>query len=153
MLLRLMPVLVLAAAVASGAAAEPVIASLPVPRATIYPGDAIAAEILATREFRQLAGGARAYHTSADDLAGKLARRTLLAGQPVPIDAVRKPELVTQGRTYPMLYRSGGLTIAGTGVPLQSASAGDMINVRNPETGIIVKGRVQADGTIAVDDP
>jgi flagellar basal body P-ring formation protein FlgA len=52
-----------------------------------------------------------------------------------------------------MLYRSGGLTIAGTGVPLQSGGAGDTVNVRNPDTGIVVKGRVEADGTIAVEGP
>jgi flagella basal body P-ring formation protein FlgA len=142
----------MAEAVASNASAEPAM-TLPVPRATIYPGDAVATEMLTSREFRLATGAARAYHASAEELAGKIARRTLLAGQPVPTGAVRTPDLVTQGRTVPMLYRSGGLTIAGTGVPLQSAAAGETINVRNPETGIVVKGRVLPDGTIAVDDP
>jgi flagella basal body P-ring formation protein FlgA len=141
----------LAITFAADAPAEP--RMLPVPRVTLYPGDAIAAEQLAERPFAADLVNQTAVHVEREALVGKLARRTLLAGQPIPRNAVREPYLVTQGRAVQLVFKSGGLTITGVGVALQSAGGGELISVRNVDSGIIVRGTVQADGSVRVGGP
>jgi flagellar basal body P-ring formation protein FlgA len=122
-----------------------------VPRAVIYPGDTITEATLIERQLIVSADNPPVYGENEADLIGKKARRTLLPGQLIPESGVRTEELVKQGRTYKMTYESSALSISGVGVPMQSGSAGEIINVRNPETGLIVKARVRSDQTLAVD--
>jgi flagellar basal body P-ring formation protein FlgA len=122
-----------------------------VPRAVIYPGDTITEATLIERELIVSADNPPVYGENEADLLGKKARRTLLPGQLIPESGVRTEDVVKQGRTYKMTYESSALSISGVGVPMQSGSAGEIINVRNPETGLIIKARVRSDQTLAVD--
>lgn len=126
---------------------------LPVPRITIYPGDAIRADHLVDRVFHSRVSASGAVHRARDGLVGKVARRTLLPGEPIPVNAVRDPFLVLQGRTVQIVFQEGGLTITGYAVALQSGGMGEVVSVRNVDSGIIVKGAVLADGTVHVGDP
>lgn len=123
-----------------------------VPRSVIYPGDVIAEAALMQRKFVRPAESPAVFGENRDDLVGKVARRTLMPGELVPNSAVREQNLVMQGRSYRLIYNSEFVSIVGVGVPLQSASAGEMVSVRNPDTGLIVKARVQPDQTLAVED-
>jgi flagella basal body P-ring formation protein FlgA len=49
------------------------------------------------------------------------------------------------------VFKSEGLTITGVAIALQNGSVGDVISARNIDSGITVKGTVQADGTLRVD--
>jgi flagella basal body P-ring formation protein FlgA len=139
--------LMLGSAAAGG---DPNIA-LPVPRTTIYPGETIDGDSLADILFvaRTVARGT--VFESRDAIAGKVARRTLLPGKPVPINAVREPYAVNQGKPTQLVFKSEGLTITGVAIALQNGSVGDVISARNIDSGITVKGTVQADGTLRVD--
>src|SRR3712207_9426612 len=68
----------------------------------------------------------RSYRTAVVEsprvLAGKTARRTLLPGEPIPVNAVDDPKLVTRGVQAQILFEEGGLSIMGIGIPLQSRS-------------------------------
>lgn len=131
-----------------GAPAEQTIV---VPVRAIYPGDELDGgnvEVRSLSDFPR-SGTAAGYAKSPGDIAGKVARRTLLSGQPIPMNALRGKAVVVQGRTYAMQYRSANLLITGTGVPLQSGALGELINVRNPDTGIVVKARV-GDGQVLI---
>ncbi|TIO47611.1 MAG: flagella basal body P-ring formation protein FlgA, partial [Mesorhizobium sp.] len=44
----------------------------------------------------------------------------------------------------------GALTISAAGVTLQPGAAGDLIKIRNVDSGKIISGTVMADGTIRV---
>src|SRR5690606_4611741 len=57
---------------------------LPVPRVTLYPGDAIQPDHLAERIFNSRISASGAVYRGRDDLIGKVARRTLLPGEPIP---------------------------------------------------------------------
>ena len=46
--------------------------------------------------------------------------------------------------------RSSGLTIVTTGAALQDGEAGEVISVRNSDSGVTVSGAVQPDGTVRV---
>jgi flagella basal body P-ring formation protein FlgA len=124
--------------------------ALPVPRGTIYPGDAIDAEALSERLFvaRTVARGT--VFEGREALLGKVARRTLLPGQPIPVNAIREPFAVSQGKPAQLVFKAEGLTITSAAIALQNGSIGDVVTARNVDSGTIVRGTVQADGTLRV---
>lgn len=125
--------------------------ALPVPRTTVYPGDTIDADALLERLFvaRTVARGS--VFEAREALIGKVARRTLLPGQPIPINAIRDPYAVSQGKPAQLVFKAEGLTITSTAIALQNGSIGDVVAARNVDSGTIVKGTVQPDGTLRVD--
>jgi flagella basal body P-ring formation protein FlgA len=122
-----------------------------VPRNVIYPGDVITADALVERQVSSSLENHAFFGENPKDLIGKVARRTLIAGQFVPRSAVRAEDVIRQGRPYKMTYNSEFISIVGTGVPLQSGAVGEIISVRNPTSGMIVKARVLPDRTLTVD--
>lgn len=129
------------------AQAAPEAIMLPVPAVTLYPGDVISDAHLVDRAFRSAA------RVSIDNrlaIVGKVARRTLLPGQPIPLNAVDDAKVVRRGVPTQVVFREADLVITGIVEPMQSASVNEMVKARNPDTGLMVVGVVQADGTIRV---
>lgn len=124
---------------------------LPVPGATIYPGDVITEQALVDRDFSDdsVMSKMASVRTRAG-LVGKVARRTLLPGQPILPNAVGEPKIVANGAKVQLLFEEETLRIVAIGTALQSGGAGDMISVRNSTSGLMVSGTVQADGTVHV---
>ena len=121
---------------------------LPVPRATIYPNETITAEHLADRAFIAQSVTRGSVFEDKQALLGKVARRTLLPGQPVPVNAVREPYAVNQGKSSLVVFQNGGLTITTQAIALQNGSVGDVVTLRNPDSGVVIQGTVEPDGTI-----
>ena len=86
-------------------------------------------------------------------LVGKVARRTLLPGQPVAISAIRDPYLVTQGKTATVVFEHGGLIISMNALALQNGGLGDVVSLRNLDSGSVIQGTVASDGSIRLDAP
>lgn len=122
---------------------------LPVPRVTIYPGQVIDRGMLVERVFIDPLG---AIHSS-DMLVGKVARQTLLPGRPISTEAIREPHAVTQGQAAMIIFQSGALTITGSAMALESGAPGDVVSVRNMDSGRIIKGTIGSDGAVHVGDP
>jgi flagellar basal body P-ring formation protein FlgA len=139
------------AAVFCGAGAQADERSLPVPKATIYPGDPITDALLEERTFLTTAGDTTLIG-SRSDLTGKVARRTLLPGKPISVAAVDSPRVVSAGAHVKLIFNEGGLIITTYGTALQPGAVGDVIRVRNLDSGLSVSGRVQADGAIRVSE-
>ncbi|MCI0599497.1 MAG: flagellar basal body P-ring formation chaperone FlgA [Beijerinckiaceae bacterium] len=131
------------------AAAEPKI--LPVPSITIYPGDVIQEHSLVDRDFSAdpVMSNSAGMSTRAGIL-GKVARRTLLPGLPIPLNAIAAPAVVSNGTKVRILFEEGPLRITAYGTALQSGGAGDIISVRNISSGLTVSGTVHADGSVHV---
>ena len=127
--------------------------AIPVPRITLYPGDAITDGVLLDKRFRMPNGSVSTYATSRGQLRGRLARRLLAAGRPIVLNATRGEQLVRQGKPAMAHYIDDGLEISATLIPLKSAEAGETVDARNAETGIVVKSEVQPDGTLRVLNP
>ncbi|MBZ9872099.1 flagellar basal body P-ring formation protein FlgA [Mesorhizobium sp. BR1-1-9] len=121
-----------------------------IPNRVIYPGETI--ELAALKQVTLIPGKHKpdAVATLAEELQGKIAKRTLLPGRYIPAAAIRDAWLVEQGAAVQVFFIAGGLTISATAVTLQPGSAGDLIKVRNSDSGKILSGRVMADGTIQV---
>lgn len=130
--------------------AAQMVSTLPVPGVTIYPGDPITEEMLTERRFRLTRASMEAVIAGRELLVGKVARRTLLPGQPITINAIESPKLVRRGVPVRLVFTEGGLTIITYAEPMQSGSAGEVIRVRNTESGTVIVGVVQADGSIVV---
>jgi flagella basal body P-ring formation protein FlgA len=126
---------------------------LPVPRTTIYPGDVISAEQLMDRAFIAHTVTRSSIFDHRDALIGKVARRTLLPGQPVPVNAIRDAYLVSQGKASMVVFESGGLSITVHAVALDNGVAGDIVKLRNPDSGVIIQGTVERDGTVRLVAP
>ncbi|WP_174219248.1 flagellar basal body P-ring formation chaperone FlgA [Microvirga sp. 17 mud 1-3] len=146
--LLVMLVAIFAAGIASHANAQSII--LPVPAVTIYPGDTIKESMLKERSFLSTFRSRAAVIETPVQLIGKVARRTLLPGEAIPTNAVDDAQLVTRGSTTQIIFQEDGLTISAIGSPLQSGSLGEQIRVRNVDTGRIILGVVQADGTVRI---
>lgn len=121
---------------------------VPVPAITIYPGDAIRDEWLTERAFNSASAAHGQVILSREAIVGKVARRTLLPGAPIPQNAVSEPKVVKNGAKVRIVFEDGPLIITSYGAALQDGGIGDLISLRNIETGLTVSGTVQADGSV-----
>ncbi len=140
------------AAVVGCVAAAPVLAdqSIPVPAITIYPGDVIRDGMLTERDLPADFAGRSVTILDRSSLVGKTARRTLLPGLPVSTNAVGEPKAVTTGSMVRVVFIEGGLTISTYASALQSGAVGDVIPVRNLESGLTVSGTIESDRSVRV---
>ncbi|EKF17152.1 flagellar protein FlgA [Nitratireductor pacificus pht-3B] len=116
----------------------------------IYPGETITMDALDEIVLRRPPRGNTAIARMLEDIDGKVARRTLLPGRLIPVSYVREPYLVENGSPVTVLFTEGALTISIRAVPLQAGAAGDMIRLRNADSGRTFTGMVMADGTVKV---
>jgi flagella basal body P-ring formation protein FlgA len=124
---------------------------LPVPRVMIYPGDIIKDEWVIERDVAPAAGASRAaIALSRADIVGKRAKRSLLPGGPVPLNALATPALVTKGAKVRIIFQQGGLSITAHGTALQAGALGEFISVRNLDSGLTISGQVEPDGSVRV---
>jgi flagellar basal body P-ring formation protein FlgA len=127
--------------------------SLPVPATTIYPGEIIDDGMITERSVQPSQVGRMMIVPHRSELVGKVARRTLLPGRPVPLVAVAVPDLVPRGTPIEIVFQEGGLTILAQAMTLEAGSAGDVIRVRNLDSGLIINAMVQSNGTVRVGMP
>jgi flagella basal body P-ring formation protein FlgA len=138
-----------AAAMCGGASAEDAV-HFPVPATVIYPGDTIKDEMLMDRAFAPNMPGTAAFVGERALAVGHIARRTLLAGQLIPINALEDQKAVTRGTVVKVVVEDGALSIVTYASSLQSGSPGALIQLRNLDTGVIIRGVVQADGSVRI---
>ncbi|HZP19776.1 MAG TPA: flagellar basal body P-ring formation chaperone FlgA [Bauldia sp.] len=145
-ILALLGLLLAAPAVRAGDDTE----ALPIAAVTIYPGQTIADAMLVDRDFP--AGTADRYPIfgSREGLVGKVAKRTLPAGKLIALNAVSTPALVERGTIVQAVFRTPELTIATAALALEAGALDQAIQVRNIDTGKVIVGVVQADGTVRV---
>ena len=122
---------------------------VPMPRVTVYPNDTITEDMLVDRAYFG-EGHGRAVYTTREGLIGKVSKQTLLPNAPIPVNAVRDPFAIKLGQAAVVIFKSGGLVISGTAIPLQAGSVGEIIALRNTDSNTTIRGVVQADGTVRV---
>lgn len=122
-----------------------------VPAITIYPGETIKDEWLTERDISsELAARASVLVISREAIVGKVSRRTLLPGSPIPLNAIAEPKVVVNGAKVRIVFEDDVLAITAYGTALQAGSAGDVVSVRNLASGLTISGIVQADGSVRV---
>ena len=124
-------------------------ALVPTPKAVIYPGDVILDEMLV--DVPNVArDGSGPFVDSRSLIVGKAARLTLLPGHAIPFSGVSNRKLVSNGAEVKLVFSEGDLVIMTTGSALQDGSIGDIVRVRNDDSGVTVSGAVQPDGSVRV---
>lgn len=123
---------------------------MPVPTVTILQGDVLADELVAEERFVASEKVLRNYFTSREAVLGKVARRVLPKGHAIPINALREPHLFKEGERVVLVFKTGGLRIEASGVALQPGVLGSLVNVRNTDTGVVIRGLVQSNGSVQV---
>jgi len=83
-------------------------------------------------------------------IVGKVARATLLPGHAIPYASISNRKLVANGAEVKLVFAEDGLLIMTTGAALQDGSIGDVVRVRNSDSGVTVSGAVQPDGSVMV---
>jgi len=124
--------------------------ALPVPSITIMQGDVLADELIIEERFVANPRQLQNFHTVREAVVGKVARRVLPAGHAIPINALREPWVFKEGERISIVFAAGGLSIEATGIALEPGITGKFISVRNSDTGIVVRGVVQASGRVEV---
>ena len=112
----------------------------------IYPGDLIRDDMLADVPRPRATDRGRSSN-SRSLIVGKVARLTLLPGHAIPFFGVSNRKLVANGAEVKLVFSEGGLVIMTTGAALQDGSIGDIVRVRNSDSGVTVSGAVQPDGS------
>ncbi|WP_167770982.1 flagellar basal body P-ring formation chaperone FlgA [Bradyrhizobium niftali] len=125
---------------------------LPVPAVSIRAGELIRDDMITERAFAPNLLGVAMFIEGRQVLVGRMARRALLPGQPIPTNSVEDPWTVARGAMVKVVVEDSGLSIVTYGSAMQSGAAGALIPVRNTDTGVIIRGVVQPDGTVKVVD-
>jgi flagellar basal body P-ring formation protein FlgA len=138
----------LSALIGSAALAED--GGAPTPLVVIYPGDVIRDDMIGDSVQGGLRDSSGPFIESRALVVGKTARLTLLPGHAIPYSGVSNRKVVANGAEAKLLYAEGDLVITTTGAALQDGSIGDIVRVRNSDSGVTVSGAVQPDGSVRV---
>jgi len=90
------------------------------------------------------------FFRSADEIVGKIARRSIPAGQRFLSSAIEEPADVTQGQKTRVKVTDGGASLTLDAVAQSSGKKGDSILVHNPSTGRNFRAVVQDKGQVVV---
>lgn len=120
-----------------------------VPEHIIYPGQQISSDMV--REVVVTNPNLRpGYARVIAEVDGFVTKKTLLPGRIIPVAMLREAYLIERGKTVPMIFSNSGMTITAQGVALQNGGLGEIIRVRNLDSGVIIAGTVMQDGTLRV---
>ncbi|EHS53746.1 flagella basal body P-ring formation protein FlgA [Rhizobium sp. PDO1-076] len=120
-----------------------------VPTQIIYPGETISAAQVNEVEVTNpnLTGG---YARTKAEVVGMVSKRTLLPGRTIPTSGLREAFAIKRGASVRLTFAIGNMVISAAGTPMVDATVGEVIKVRNIDSGTIVTGTVMADGTVQV---
>ncbi|PKM05630.1 MAG: flagella basal body P-ring formation protein FlgA [Gammaproteobacteria bacterium HGW-Gammaproteobacteria-7] len=126
---REQPVLVLTQSVAAGAVvSEPMVA-------------------VEVRDVARLSGGSL---SDPAELAGRVARRALMAGSVLSPQDLISPRTIRRGDAVTVIARFGGIEVRALGKAMSDAGVDDRIAVQNLSSRRIVQGVVTEDGVVEV---
>jgi flagella basal body P-ring formation protein FlgA len=120
-----------------------------VPKRIIYPGEELQAGQLEEVEVTN-PNLRKGYAEQISSVDGLVTKRTLLPGRIILTSALRQPFAVSRGSTVQLVFDNGSLVIRASGTPMQDAAIGELVKIRNKDSGVIVSGTVMADGTVHV---
>jgi flagella basal body P-ring formation protein FlgA len=120
-----------------------------VPTTVIYPGQTIAAGQVKRVEVTNpnLSGD---YATDFAQVEGMITKSTLVPDRAIYVSSLREPFAVTHGQQVRLIYSNGTLQITALGTPLQDGSVGELIRVRNNDSGLTINATVLSPGIVQV---
>jgi flagella basal body P-ring formation protein FlgA len=81
---------------------------------------------------------------------GMALRHPAMPGQPLLIEELERPMLVTRGARVTMVLDAPGLSVVAQGQAMEAGAAGSQIQVLNPISRAVVVAEVTGPGTVRV---
>ena len=85
-----------------------------------------------------------------DALAGRLARRNIVAGEALTATILRIPPVVKSGDAVEATVRFGPVSATGTGIASGSGGVGDIIRVMQPNSSRLLNARITGPGAVEI---
>jgi flagella basal body P-ring formation protein FlgA len=85
-----------------------------------------------------------------EDVLGRIPQKPVYAGETIPLAILNTPPIVRRGDAVKVEVRSGSARLQFDAVAQGSARAGDLIELRNPESGRIFRARLEERGRAVV---
>lgn len=92
----------------------------------------------------------KSYYTDISTVIGQTSKRNLRGGQIVTPNMLGRQQLVKRGSLVDLIVDAGSLRVRMKGKALQNGALGDLVRVRNKNSGKVVSGQVVAAGTVQV---
>jgi flagella basal body P-ring formation protein FlgA len=120
-----------------------------VPLRAIGRGEPVAsADVMIERRPRdQLQGD---YAPDLGSAVGKVARRPLIAGQPIRLADVHRQEVIARGDLVTMTFEAKGLALSMRAKAIDAGAAGDVIQIQNPQSKRVIQATVMGPGRVSV---
>ncbi len=118
-------------------------------RQPIARGATLAANDVAI-ERRRLPGVSTRFVASPTDLAQKVARRPLAAGEPLTADALAPAVIVKRGQVVTLVSQVGAVTIRSGGRAMGDAAMQGRVRVQNESSRKVIEGIVESADTVRV---
>ena len=94
------------------------------------------------------------YATQLSEAVGRVSRKALPQGKPVPLELLSAPAAVGKGKAVRIVVRQGGLTATVRGVLLDDGVVGAVVRVRRADNAkVVLRARVLDGDTVEVDVP
>lgn len=116
---------------------------------SLAPGMPVPADALALQE-QDSANLPNGYFSRVEDAAGKLLRRPVTPGEPLPPNAVDAPASIRRGQEIVLMSQSGGFVVRASGKALADGAGGERIKAENLDTHRVVEGVVRDDGVLEI---
>ncbi len=88
--------------------------------------------------------------TDVNNIIGKTATKTLSKDHLVSADDIRSPILVSKNATVSAVYKSDSIEVKALAVAMDDGGEGDIIRLKNFDSGKVFRAVVQADGTVVI---
>jgi len=88
--------------------------------------------------------------TETAQLAGMKAARVIRAGMPVTRHVVIVPPVVRRGAVVTIVFRTDSIKLTARGIAREDGAPGDIIRVKNVDSGREISAEVQPDGSVSV---
>lgn len=90
------------------------------------------------------------YITEISEIIGKEANKSLTKNAPVFFGDVKTPTIISKNSTVSAIYKNNTIEVKALAVALEDGGLGDVIRLKNFDSGKQFKGLVQADGSVLV---
>lgn len=124
-------------------------AEVPVASRLIKIGEVIVSSDIYTNRVR--ASSVRSYYaSSSSEVIGMQARKNLLPGSMIRVADIARQPVIKQHDPVNLVYLSGNIELKTTGIAMGAGGIGDMIKVRNEDTGAVLLGQIINKNTVQV---
>lgn len=89
--------------------------------------------------------------SSAQDVVGLEARRTLYPGRPILSDDIGFPAVIERNDLILLVFELGGLQIKTEGRALNRGAVGDRVRVMNLASKAVLNGTITSDGAVEIE--